>query len=62
MKPLNKRDWHLSRRFHDAKEWKGFVLERRIREERKMLKKTRSKLGRKFDRQAIQDSLELLDI
>ena len=62
MKPKNRRDYHLKRRFDAANEWYGFVLERRIRQERKMLKKTMSKHNRKLDKQAIEESMDLLDI
>lgn len=62
MKPKTRREHHLRRRFEAAKEWYGFVLERRIREERRMLKKTMSKHSRSLDSQAIEESLDLLDL
>ena len=61
MKPKSRRGFHLKRRFDKAKEMYGFVLERRIREERKMLKKTMSKHSRRLDREAIEESMKLFD-
>ena len=55
----DKREGHLSRRFKNIKKMSGMMLDRQIREERRMLKKAMAKRRRKHDQDAIQDSLDL---
>lgn len=62
MKPRNKRDAHLKRRFDAAKNLSGEILGRQIREERKLWKKTMSKQSRKLDQEEIDEELDLLDL
>ena len=62
MKPRNKRDAHLKRRFDAATTLSGEVLGRQIREERRLWKKTMSKQSRKLDRDEIDEELDLLDL
>ena len=57
----DKRDAHLSRRFKNIKKMEGIILGKQIREERRMLKKAMSKRSRKHDRQAIEESMEIMD-
>lgn len=57
----DKRDAHLSRRFKNIKKMSNYLLDRQIREERRMLKKAMSKRGRKHDRQEIKESMEIMD-
>ena len=57
----DKRDAHLSRRFKSIKNMQGMMLDRQIREERRMLKKAMSKRSRKHDRQEIKESMDDMD-
>ena len=55
----DKREGHLSRRFKNIKKMEGHMLDRQIREERRMLKKAMSKRRRKHDQDALEDSFDL---
>ena len=57
----DKRDAHLSRRFKNIKTMSAHMLDRQIREERRMLKKAMSKRSRKHDRQELKDSMDTID-
>lgn len=57
----DKREGHLSRRFKTIKKMGGHMLDRQIREERRILKKAMSKRRRKNDRNAMKDSFDLID-
>lgn len=62
MKLRTRRDSRLRRRFKNTKLLEGIVLGRKIREERRMWKRTMSKHSRRLDKKAIIRGLELLDI
>jgi len=53
----DKRDSHLSRRFKNIKTMSGIMLDRQIREERRMLKKAMSKRSRKHDSREIAKAI-----
>jgi len=58
MSVRDKRDGHLSRRFKAIKNMHGIMLDRQIREERRMLKKAMSKRSRKHDRRELKESMD----
>ena len=61
MKLRTRRDSRLRRKFKDAKLLQGIVIGRKIREERRMWKRTMSKQSRKLDKLSIRRALELID-
>ncbi len=60
MKLRTKTDSRLRRKFKDAKLLQGIVIGRKIREERRMWKRTMSKQSRKLDKLSIRRALELM--
>ena len=62
MKPKTKRSARLRKRFDDAKELSGEILGRQIRSERRLWKKSMSKHSRRLDREAMKESIDLLDL
>lgn len=62
MKPRTRRDQRLGKRFRDAKKLRGVVSGKQIRAERRTWKRAMSKLGRRLDKQALDDSFDLTDL
>lgn len=58
MKLRTRRDSRLRRKFKDAKLLVGIIIGRKIREERRMWKRTMSKQSRKLDKLSIRRALE----
>ena len=61
MKLRTRRDSRLRKKFKNVKRLQGVVLGRKIREERRMWKRTMSKSSRRLDREAIKRGLEYTD-
>lgn len=61
MKLRTRRDSRLRKKFRNAKRLQGVVLGRKIREERRMWKRTMSKSSRRLDREVIKRGLEYID-